>query len=333
MRADSSSRPFTGYHWGVTLLALVVLIGVLAVRSAWRDDGAIIRLSDESLVRGVAVSPDGGTLFAATASGLLRWALPARSPLPPLDPAPGFAVAVRPDGRQVAVVQLAGQDGLAVRLLATDASATALTLAEATPTTTIAWSLDGGSLAVADGPILQLWRVGTGAPTVEWTFAAGADGDFGEVAFAPDGRTVAATAGGAVLRWDRATGAPLPALAGGGTLAFSPDSTTLATGGLAILLWRAADGVRTATLRGAGSNLNALAFSPDGRYVAAGGGNLESGAPGRDHAVRLWRVADGALVATWRGHQQPVTGLAFSADGRLLYSGSWDRTIRIWAVP
>ena len=38
------------------------------------------------------------------------------------------------------------------------------------------------------------------------------------------------------------------------------------------------------------------------------------------------------LVATLVGHSDRVYGLDFSADGRLLASGSWDDTIRIWDV-
>jgi len=48
--------------------------------------------------------------------------------------------------------------------------------------------------------------------------------------------------------------------------------------------------------------------------------------------VQLWRVADGTLLRTLKGHTDEVTGVAFTPDGRLLVSGSKDGTIRLWGV-
>src|SRR5690606_7262004 len=59
--------------------------------------------------------------------------------------------------------------------------------------------------------------------------------------------------------------------------------------------------------------------------VAAGTWDQENG--GRIH---LWSVATGEIVTTLYGHTDIITSVAFSADGRLVYSGSWDRTLRVW---
>ncbi len=56
-----------------------------------------------------------------------------------------------------------------------------------------------------------------------------------------------------------------------------------------------------------------MAFSPDGTLLAA---VVESG------AVRLWRVSDGALLHTLRGHEGPITLVAFTPDGTCVVSGS-----------
>ena len=67
-----------------------------------------------------------------------------------------------------------------------------------------------------------------------------------------------------------------------------------------------------------------VVFSPDGILLAAGNAYYE---------VRWWRVADGALLHTVRGHRDSVNSVAFSPDGKTLASGSLDGTVKLWRVP
>ena len=71
------------------------------------------------------------------------------------------------------------------------------------------------------------------------------------------------------------------------------------------------------------ANPNALAFSPDGRYLAT---SLS------EQSVNLWDVLSGKEVDRMTGHQGGITGLVFSGDGKRLISGSVDTTTMVWDI-
>jgi WD40 repeat protein len=73
-----------------------------------------------------------------------------------------------------------------------------------------------------------------------------------------------------------------------------------------------------------GDIVRSLAFTPDGRVLAAAGGNSD------DFSIHLEEIGSGQSLGTLEGHAGIVWGVAFSPDGQLLASVSSDRTARIW---
>jgi WD40 repeat protein len=69
-----------------------------------------------------------------------------------------------------------------------------------------------------------------------------------------------------------------------------------------------------------------VAAIPDGRRVFTAGGDA-----GRDHRVKSWDVETGRETKDPRGaHTGPIEGVAVSADGKCVVSGSKDRTAKVW---
>jgi WD40 repeat protein len=106
-------------------------------------------------------------------------------------------------------------------------------------------------------------------------------------------------------------------------LAWSPDGVYVAaTVGREVKIWHAQYGYRTQTLTGHARNVHAVAYSPDGKWIATAS---------EDHTVRLWRPGTGEPAEVLLGHTRPVFGLSWSADSNLLASAGADGT-RVWRI-
>jgi WD40 repeat protein len=72
-----------------------------------------------------------------------------------------------------------------------------------------------------------------------------------------------------------------------------------------------------------------VAFSPDGKLLAAGYGWNDQG------GARIWNVADHAIVATLtigKGEEANIERVAFSPDGRLFATANWNGDVMLWTV-
>ena len=98
----------------------------------------------------------------------------------------------------------------------------------------------------------------------------------------------------------------------------SPSGAWLACGSKAsgaLLVWEWQSESYVLRQQGHSSTIACLAFSPDSQYAATGGD---------DGRVKVWHAHNGFCFKTFAHHTQPVSAVAFSSSGTVLFSASLD---------
>jgi DNA-binding beta-propeller fold protein YncE len=153
------------------------------------------------------------------------------------------------------------------------------------------------------------------------------------VAVNPTGTWVATGCGGdGVYLWDFATGERLHKWKGGngywktGRLAFHPSADLLAAcgGHETVEVYNPTTRKVVATLDTEADAVRDVAFSPNGKWLAAAGD--------ADKTVHVWEVGTWKKVASLTGAKDAYSALAFSPDSGTLACGSHDGDVYLWGT-
>ncbi len=207
----------------------------------------------------------------------------------------------------------------------------------------VAFAPDGRSLAGAGWwkNTIHLWELPNGRPLRSLLWGTSPH----DIAFSPDGKTLAATCESMIVLWDPATGKRRLLLEGpeasARLLAFAPEGKTLAArswdGTLrayTLRTWELTAASETAPSRivqrwpaelrcgtGRPQQHDSLTFSPDGKAVVYG--------VGERFQVDVVDVASGKALEPVKETKVAITSFALSPDGRMLALGCRDGHIRL----
>ncbi|BBM86144.1 caspase family protein [Candidatus Uabimicrobium amorphum] len=276
----------------------------------------------------VTFSPDGKTLASASDDKTVKlWDLNGKE----ITNITGHAkrvnsIAFSPDGRTL----VSASNDKTVKLWNTRGKNIANITGHTENVNSVAFSPGGKFIASAsDDKTVKLWDI-HGKEIVNIT---GHTENVNSVAFSPDGKFIASASDDKTVKlWDT-HGKEIVNITGHtesvNSVAFSPDGKTIASASdnHAPKLWETATGklipcitehaseTEFVTILG-GSTKNFVAFSPDGKTLAA--------------SNNIWNVNTGKKISQVVGHKAPTESLSFSPDGKTLASVSVDNTIIIW---
>jgi WD40 repeat protein/serine/threonine protein kinase len=322
-------RTLTGHRGGTLTLAFALDSGLLASGGAdrtvklWNPNNGnelhVLKGHTDD-VRGVAFSSDGKTLASVSGDGTLRtWDAAKGESLAvyfPPEHTALYSVAFGPAGRMVA-----GTENHLVYVW--DGALLQPYRRHNHRVESVAVSPDGRIASASMDRTIQLWEAGSGQ---EYRPFPSENSRVLSARFSPDDeRIFDAAFDGTVRIWDARSGRLRQQLKTDldrpRSVAFSATGHLAAAGGKgSIRCYDLDTGTADSGTRKHGNSARAVAFSPDGLFLAS---------TGDDGTVKVWDLVRDRLLFTRSEHTAPVYAVAFSPDGRTLVSGGRDG-VRLW---
>ena len=190
----------------------------------------------------------------------------------------------------------------------------------------VAFSPDGKFIVSgSDGQTVKLWSVET--HQCLQTFQAYRNAIW-SVSFSPNGKhLVSGNEDKTVRLWDLET-EKYKTLEGHGnwvrSVVFDSSGNRIVSGSedKTVKIWDSETGKEIRTFKKQEHRLWAVAFSPNGKFIASSG---------EGPAVNLYSASTDECIDL-HGHTDGIWAIAFSSDGALIASGSDDKTVKLWDV-